>query len=79
MKFEPIPIRKGKAKPPTYKIMSIKEAVSKFIHEGCYLGMSVSAAPAAIIWEMVRQRYRLPGIGIINDFNPGVIFDNIRS
>ena len=40
MKFEPIPIRKGKAKPPTYKIMSIKEAVSKFIHKGCYLGMS---------------------------------------
>lgn len=59
MKYQPIPIQKGKAKGPVNKVMSAQEAVSRFIHEDCYLGMSVSAAPAAIIWEIVRQRERI--------------------
>ncbi len=64
MKFEPIPIRQGKAKPPVYKIMSAKEAISRFIQEGSYVGMSVSAAPAALIWEMVRQRDRIKSLNL---------------
>ncbi|MDD3024478.1 MAG: CoA transferase subunit A [Syntrophomonadaceae bacterium] len=59
MKYQPIPIQKGRAKGPVNKIMTAKEAVAKFIHEDCYLGMSVSAAPAAIIWEIIRQRERI--------------------
>ncbi len=59
MKYQPIPIQKGKAKAPVNKVMSAREAVARFIHEECYLGMSVSAAPAAIIWEIVRQRERI--------------------
>ncbi len=64
MKFEPIPIREGRAKPPTYKIMTAKEAISKFVQDGCYLGMSVSAAPAALIWEIVRQRDRIKNLSL---------------
>jgi len=64
MQYQPIPIREGRAKPPINKVMTVKEAVAKFIHEGCYLGMSVSAAPAAIIWEMVRQRDRIKSLDL---------------
>lgn len=56
MKFEPVTGDKGKAKPLANKVMTAKEAVSTFIKEGCYLGINVSAAPAALIWEIVRQR-----------------------
>ncbi len=64
MQYQPIPIREGRAKPPINKVMTVKEAVAKFIHEGCYLGMSVSAAPAAIIWEIVRQRDRIKSLDL---------------
>lgn len=64
MKFEPIPIREGRAKPPAYKIMSAKEAIAKYIHENSYVGMSVSAAPAALIWEIIRQKDRIKSISL---------------
>lgn len=59
MRYEPVVAPKGRAKPPVNKIMTAKEAVSRFIKEETYLGMSVSAAPAALIWEIVRQRDRI--------------------
>ncbi len=65
MKYEPIIAQKGKAKPPTNKVMTAKEAVAKLIHEDTYLGMSVSAAPAALIWEMVRQRDRIKTLDLV--------------
>jgi glutaconate CoA-transferase subunit A len=65
MRFEPIPVKKGRAKPPAYKIMTAKEAITKFIQEDCYLGMTVSAAPASLIWEMVRQRDRIKTLDLV--------------
>lgn len=65
MRYEPIPIEKGKSKPPTYKIMTAKEAINKYIDENCYLGMTVSAAPADLIWEMVRQRDRIKTLDLV--------------
>lgn len=65
MLYQPMPVKKGRAKPPVYKIMTAKEAVEKFIHDNCYLGMTVSAAPAALIWEMVRQRDRIKTVDLV--------------
>lgn len=65
MLFEPLAPQEGKSKPPAYKIMTAKEAITKFIKEDCYLGMTVSAAPAALIWEMVRQRDRIKTIDLV--------------
>lgn len=65
MKFEPVVAQKGRAKAPKNKVMTAKEAVSRFIHEDTYLGMSVSAAPAALIWEMVRQRDRIKTLDLV--------------
>lgn len=65
MKFEPVVAQKGRAKPPANKIMTAKEAISRFVHENTYLGMSVSAAPAALIWEMVRQRDRIKTLDLV--------------
>ncbi len=65
MLYQPMPVKKGRAKPPTYKIMTAQEAIEKYIHEGCYLGMTVSAAPAALIWEMVRQRGRIKTLDLV--------------
>ena len=65
MRYEPIPIEKGISKPPTYKIMTAKEAISKYINENCYLGMTVSAAPADLIWEIVRQRDRIKTLDLV--------------
>jgi len=65
MQYQPVPLQKGRAKPPTYKIMTAKEAVSKFIKEGCYLGMSVIAAPSALIWEIVRQKDRIKTLDLV--------------
>jgi len=52
MRYEPIPIEKGKSKPPSYKVMTAKEAISQYVDENCYLGMTVSAAPADLIWSL---------------------------
>lgn len=65
MLYQPMPVKKGRAKPPTYKIMTAKEAIEKFVQENCYLGMTVSAAPAALIWEMVRQRDRIKTLDLV--------------
>ncbi|NPV91897.1 MAG: CoA transferase subunit A [Firmicutes bacterium] len=59
MRFEPVVAPEGRAKPPVNKVMTAKEAISRFVQAGCYLGMSVSAAPAALIWEIVRQKDRI--------------------
>ncbi len=64
MKYEQIPIAKGRAKPPCYKVMTAKEAITKFIHEDTYLGLSVIAAPAALIWEIVRQKERIKSLSL---------------
>src|SRR5665648_503132 len=65
MRYQPLPIQEGRAKPPTYKIMSAQEAIAKFVLENCYLGMTVSAAPASLIWEMVRQRDRIKTLVLV--------------
>ncbi len=65
MRYEPIPVQAGRAKPPVYKVMTAKEAVSQYIHENCYLGMTVSAAPASLIWEIVRQRDRIKTLDLV--------------
>lgn len=65
MQYQPVPLQEGRAKQPTYKIMTAKEAVSRFIKEGCYLGMSVSAAPSALIWEIVRQKDRIKTLDLV--------------
>lgn len=65
MNFVPMTPRKGRAKPPVNKVMTAQEAIEKFIHEGTYLGMTVSAAPAALIWEMVRQRDRIKTLDLV--------------
>ena len=65
MRYQPIPVQEGRAKPPAYKIMSAQEAIAKFIHEECYLGMTVSAAPASLIWEIVRQRDRIKTLDLV--------------
>lgn len=65
MRYQPLPIQEGRAKPPSYKIMTAKEAITKFVHEECYLGMTVSAAPASLIWEIVRQRDRIKTLDMV--------------
>lgn len=65
MNFVPMTPKKGRAKPPANKVMSAKQAIEKFVHEGTYLGMTVSAAPAALIWEMVRQRDRIKTLDLV--------------
>lgn len=65
MRFEPIPVQEGRAKPPVYKVMTAKEAILKYIHENCYLGMTVSAAPASLIWEIVRQKDRIKTLDLV--------------
>lgn len=65
MRFEAIVAQKGKAKQPVNKIMTAADAVSRFIGENSYLGMSVSAAPAALIWEIVRQRDRIKTLDLV--------------
>ncbi len=65
MKFQSVTPRKGRSKPPVNKIMTEQEAISRFIHEGSYVGMTVSAAPAALIWEMVRQRDRINYVDLV--------------
>lgn len=65
MRYEPVIASKGRGKPPVSKIMTGKEAVSRFIKEDTYLGMSVSAAPAALIWEIVRQRDRIKTLDVV--------------
>ncbi|MEN6391399.1 MAG: CoA-transferase [Syntrophomonas sp.] len=65
MNFVPMTPGKGRAKPLVDKVISAQAAVEKFIHEGCYLGMTVSAAPAALIWEMVRQRDRIKTLDLV--------------
>lgn len=65
MNFVPMTPKKGRAKPPANKVMTAKEAIEKFINEGTYLGMTVSAAPAALIWEMVRQRDRIKSLDLV--------------
>ncbi|GAB6181913.1 CoA transferase subunit A [Desulfotomaculum defluvii] len=72
MRYEPIVPAPGRAKPPVNKIMTAKEAVSRFIHEGSYMGMSVSAAPAALIWEIVRQRDRIKSLDLVTTSQIGM-------
>ncbi len=65
MRYQPIQDPKGRAKPPVYKIMGAKEAIKKYVHEECYLGMTVSPVPASLIWEMVRQRERIKTLNLV--------------
>lgn len=65
MQFVPVSPKPGRAKPPVNKIMTAKEAIEKFVNEDCYLGMSVSAAPAALIWEMIRQKDRIKSVDLV--------------
>ncbi|MDH7497048.1 MAG: CoA-transferase [Syntrophomonadaceae bacterium] len=64
MRYQPIEAKPGRAKPAVKKVMTAQEAVSRFIHENTYLGMSVSAAPAALIWEIVRQKDRIKSLDL---------------
>jgi len=65
MKFQSVTPPKGRSKPPVNKVTTAREAISRFIHEGTYVGMTVSAAPASLIWEMVRQRDRIKYIDLV--------------
>jgi len=65
MNFIPVTPKEGRAKPPINKIMTAQEAIARFVHEECYLGMTVSAAPASLIWEMVRQRDRIKTLDLV--------------
>ncbi|NLU50529.1 MAG: hypothetical protein GXX09_09000 [Syntrophomonadaceae bacterium] len=65
MKFQSVTPPKGRSKPPVNKITTAQEAISRFVHEGTYVGMTVSAAPASLIWEMVRQRDRIKYIDLV--------------
>lgn len=65
MKFQSVTPPKGRSKPPVNKVTTAREAISRFIHEGTYVGMTVSAAPASLIWEMVRQRDRIKYVDLV--------------
>lgn len=65
MKFIPYnPTNKGLGKLPVNKVMTAKEAVSKFIHEGDNLGISTSSVPSALMWEIVRQKDRIKNMDL---------------
>ncbi|MEN6328112.1 MAG: CoA-transferase [Syntrophomonas sp.] len=65
MRYQPIQAPEGRAKPPAYKIMTAQEAIAKYVHEECYLGITISPVPASLIWEMVRQRDRIKTLDIV--------------
>lgn len=65
MRYQPIQVQEGRAKPPTYKVMAAKEAISRYVQEECYLGMTVSHAPASLVWEIVRQRARIKNLDLV--------------
>lgn len=65
MRYQPIQALEGRAKPPTYKIMTAREAITKYINRNCYLGMTISPVSASLVWEIVRQRDRINTLDLV--------------
>ena len=65
MDFTPYnPPGPSRGKPPINKVMTASEAISKFVHEDTYLGISGTCYPTNLMWEIVRQKDRIKSLDL---------------
>lgn len=51
-------VERIKSKPPVNKVMTLKEAVSRFIHDGCTIAVGLNFHPTAAVYEICRQGFK---------------------
>lgn len=48
-------MKEKRSRPPVNKLMDLKEAISKYVYSGCYLGLGLNFHPTAAVYELCRQ------------------------
>lgn len=45
--------------------MTARDAITKYVNQNCYLGITISPVPASLVWEIVRQRERIKTLDLV--------------